>query len=496
MSALLLEPHRTGTVPLCVDLDGTVVKTDLLIEGFFDLLKRKPLTLLRVPLWLLRGKAYLKEKIAEQVELKAELLPYNEALLSLLKEEKQKGRTLILVTAAHRRFANSVAAHLALFDSVHATESGTNLSAENKRDALVAMYGRNGFDYVGNARDDLPVWRAARDSWVVNASNGVRRRAGSTAQVSLELLREGSYLRAFLRAIRLHQWLKNLLILVPLVAAHKMGDPALLANALIAFFVFGLCASSVYLLNDLLDLSSDRRHPRKRNRPFAAGALPLSHGLVMVPAFILLAAVLTILLLPPMFTITLLCYYVTSLVYSFWAKGRAVVDVLFLTALYTVRLAAGSAATSIPLTFWLLAFSVFLFLGLALTKRYTEMLAVKTAGQSEAHGRGYEVQDIPLILTMGVSSCYLAVLVLALYINSPDVGLLYESPKILWLLCPMLLLWICRVWIMTSRGAMNDDPVIFAVKDRISQAIGVAVAVILWSAGRGMPSLEQVGLFI
>jgi 4-hydroxybenzoate polyprenyltransferase len=496
MTALLAECHQASTVPLCVDLDGTLVKTDLLVEGFFDLLKRKPLTLFLAPWWLLRGKAYLKERIAEQVELNAELLPYNEALVALLKQERHKGRVLILVTAAHRRFANSVAAHLALFDKVHATESGTNLSAEKKRDALVAIYGRNGFDYVGNAPDDLPVWRAARDAWVVNASDSVRRKAASTAKVSVELQREGGYPRAFMRAIRMHQWLKNMLIFVPLVAAHKMGDSALLANSLIAFFVFGLCASSVYLLNDLLDLSSDRRHPRKRYRPFAAGALPLSHGLVMVPAFILVAAVLTVLLLPPAFTITLICYYATSLVYSFWAKGRAVVDVLFLTALYTVRLAAGSAATSIPLTFWLLAFSVFLFLGLALTKRYTEMLAVKKAGLSEAFGRGYEVQDMPLILTMGVSSCYLAVLVLALYINSPDVGLLYESPRMLWLLCPMLLLWICRVWIMTSRGFMNDDPVIFAVKDRISQAIGVGVAIILWSAGRGMASLQQAVSFI
>jgi 4-hydroxybenzoate polyprenyltransferase/phosphoserine phosphatase len=495
MAAILMDRPQTDTIPLCVDLDGTLVKSDLLIEGFFDLLKRKPLTLLMAPWWLLRGKAHLKEKIAEQVELKADLLPYNETLINLLKQEKEKGRVLVLVTAAHRRFADSVASHLSLFDKVHATEGGTNLSAETKRDALISLYGKNGFDYAGNASEDLPVWHAARDSWVVNASGQVRRKAALTARVKVDLHREGGRLRAFLRVIRMHQWLKNMLIFLPLVAAHKVDDTDLVLKALIAFAAFSLCASSVYLLNDLLDLNSDRSHPRKRNRPFAAGSLPLTFGLAMVPLFITLAAILTLTLLPPAFSITLLGYYATSLVYSFWAKGRAVVDVLFLTALYTVRLVAGSAATSISLSFWMLAFSVFLFLGLALTKRYTEMLAVRKAGQSEAAGRGYEVQDMPLILTMGVSSCYLAVLVLALYINSPDVGLLYGHPKVLWLLCPMLLLWICRVWIMTSRGVMHDDPVVFSVKDRISQAIGVGVALILLGAGRNMLSWLPVKIF-
>lgn len=474
-------PLRTDTeVPLCVDLDGTLVKSDLLVESFFALIKRNPITLLHAPLWLLRGKAYLKERIAMQVDIEADTLPYDDALLERLRLEKEHGRQLVLVTASHCKFADCVESHLGLFDQVLATEDGVNLTSERKRNRLVEKFGTQGFDYVGNERADIPVWAAARESWLVDTSPSLRRAAERVATIAMEFQIKRNYLASLVKALRMHQWLKNVLVFVPLIAAHQVDQLDNMANAILAFLAFGLCASSVYLLNDLLDLSADRRHPRKRYRPFATGAIPVSDGLILMPVLLVAAILLTVAFLPTAFFYALFSYYVITLVYSFWAKERVVLDILFLTGLYTMRLIAGAAATAIDLSFWLLGFSVFLFLSLALIKRYSEMLAMQQAGRKKSAGRGYTVDDIPLIQSMGISSGYMAVLVLALYINSPDVRQMYGDPQTLWALCPLLLFWISRIWIKTHRGEMHYDPVVFAAKDRFSQLAGVFVAAVLW----------------
>lgn len=469
-------------VPLCVALDSTLVKTNLLIEGFFALIKERPLDLLKMPFWLLKGKADFKSRVAERVDIEADVLPYDKPLIERLQYEKEKGRLLVLVTSAPYKFARSVQAHLSLFGEIHATDGEVNLSGRTCKDRLVRRFGEQGFDYAGNDRRDIPIWAAARESWLVDASSGVRRAVHSVGNVTAEFRKKRNYLASLAKAMRLHQWLKNILVFVPLVASHGIVRFSLVTDALVAFLAFGLCASSVYLLNDLLDLSADRHHPRKRHRAFASGAMPLQDGLFLIPALIAASVLLSVGFLPLEFLAVLGAYYLITLAYSFWAKERPVVDVLFLTVLYTMRLAAGAAAMAVELSFWLLAFSIFLFLSLALIKRYSEMLSVRESGRMQSRGRGYSVDDMPLIQSMGVSAGYMAVLVLALYIHSADVRYLYGDPKILWSLCGVLLFWISRMWLKSSRGEMPDDPVVFAARDRFSQLSAVVVAGALWLA--------------
>lgn len=473
---------NTANIPLCVDLDGTLIHTDLLMESFLVLIKKQPLAIFYVIGWLLKGKAYCKEQIALRVDLRADLLPYNAALLEKLRQEKEQGRTLVLATASHRKFADQVAAHLGLFDTVYATEDGVNLSSSRKRDCLVRHYGEEGFDYIGNSHDDLKVWHAARHALLVDTSAGVKKTLERGKPVFWESTTPRKPVKAVIKGIRVHQWLKNVLIFVPLIAAHQIANPLKWLEACAAFIAFSMCASSVYVLNDLLDLESDRHHQSKRKRPFASGALQISHGVVLTALLLLAAVVLALTVLPPFFALTLAAYYVITVFYSFWAKGRVALDVLLLAGLYTMRLIAGGAATDIELSLWLLAFSMFIFLSLAFVKRYAEMLTTLKRGERTASGRGYTVDDMPLIQSMGSSAGYIAVMILALYINNPDLNQSYSHPKTLWAMCPLLLFWITRLWIKTSRGEMHEDPVVFAAKDKLSRLVAVFLFVAMWLA--------------
>jgi 4-hydroxybenzoate polyprenyltransferase/phosphoserine phosphatase len=476
----------TPSRPLCVDLDGTLVRSDLLIESALALMKRAPLTLLLFPFWLLRGKAYLKEQIAHRVSLDATNLPYHELLLARLRDEKANGRILILATASHQTLAEPVAQHLGIFDAVHATSGRINLSADAKRDCLVAHYGRRGFDYAGNGPADLSIWSEAREAWLVDVDPAAGRRARQAGNVTLEFDHGRRPITAMIKELRLHQWLKNLLIFVPLAAAHQVGNVAAFVPSIFAFLAFGACASSVYLLNDLLDLNADRQHPRKRKRPFASGALPLLHGILLIPVLLASTLAFSLLLLPSLFVVVLAGYFAITLVYSLWAKQQPIVDILFLAVLYTMRLLAGAAAAHIALSFWLLAFSTFLFLSLALVKRYTEMHAMRKAGRDAASGRGYTTDDLPLIASMGTAAGYVAVLVLALYINSSAVDGMYREPRALWGLCLILLFWISRIWLLTHRGRMPDDPVVFAAKDKVSWGLAVLALLTVVAATFGI----------
>lgn len=474
----------TNTKPLVVDLDGTLLKSDMLLETGLAFLHKQPLRFYLPLLWLLRGgKLQLKANLAENVFVDVANLPFNRTVLEWLHEEKAQGRTLILATATHQSYAEQIAAHLAIFDRVLATDHATNLSAERKRDALVAVFGERGFDYVGNSRDDLAVWEAADAAIVVDPEFGVVRRAENLANsVKVIETRNGSA-KAWLKQLRLHQWLKNLLILVPLVAAHKASSLPLLCNAILAFFLFSLCASSVYLLNDLLDLSEDRRHPRKRFRPFAAGTLSIKAGFVVLPLLLLTAFAGSFVLLPPMFSAGLALYYAVTLTYSLWLKRLMIVDVMTLAALYTIRIIAGSLATGLGLTFWLLAFSMFMFLSLALVKRYAELYMARAQGkEGKTAGRGYYPTDLEMLSSLGAASGYLSVMVLALYIQDPSTAHLYSHPKSIWMACPLLLFWISRTWMLAHRGQMHDDPVVFAAKDRRSLLTGALILLAFWLA--------------
>ncbi len=418
------------------------------------------------------------------MELDIDTLPYNPELLAFLREQKRAGRPLVLVTASHRRFAERVAEYLGLFDGVLATDGFRNLAGPRKVETLVELYGERGFDYAGNAAVDVAVWKHARRAIVVNAAPPVAAQAGTAAEVERIFALNEPLWRHWVQGMRLYQWLKNVLIFVPLVAGHAWNQPDKLALALVAFLSFGLGASSVYLLNDLLDLTADRRHPSKCRRPFAAGKLSIAQGVAAIPLLLIAAFGLSLLLNPPWFTAVLAMYYVFTLAYSLRLKRVPMLDTIVLAGLYTLRMIAGATAVSIMPSFWLLAFSMFLFLSLALVKRYAELWTMRERGELSTSGRGYHVDDLGILQSLGGAAGYLAVLVLvlALYVNSETSRALYNQPMVIWLLCPVLLYWISRVWLVTHRGEMHDDPIIFALTDANSRYVLLACALILLGA--------------
>jgi 4-hydroxybenzoate polyprenyltransferase len=465
-----------ASVPLAVDLDGTLVLTDTLHEAALRALRQHPLSLLQWPLWLLRGKAHLKQNIAALSCFDASSLPYNPPFLAWLKTERANGRSLVLCTAADQSIANGVANHLGMFDAVMASDGQTNLSSENKADALSQRYGVAGFDYAGNAPADMAVWQQARHAIVVNASASLSRTAHATVKVEREFAAPSG--SAWLRTLRTHQWMKNLLLLIAPAAAHLAPSFELLGLMLMAFLAFSLCASAVYIINDLFDLDSDRRHPRKYTRPFASGRVPILQGVALVPLLLLLAATLSF-QVGLQFSAWLLLYFALTCAYSFGLKRLIIIDCLVLAMLYTLRIIAGAQAADIPLSFWLLAFSVFLFLSLAFVKRYAELEAQALVGNDTAHGRGYRINDAPLLQSLGITSGYASVLVLALYLNSEAVLRLYSAPAFMWCAVPVMLFWISWVWMCAHRGQMHDDPLLFAVRDKASLLAGLAFALVL-----------------
>jgi 4-hydroxybenzoate polyprenyltransferase/phosphoserine phosphatase len=471
-----------SSFPLVVDLDGTLVRSDLLLESALLFIRAHPWSFLRLLLWLLQGKAYLKAQLAIAVKIEVATLPYETKVINLIHAEKAKGRTIILATASHKVYADAIAAHLGLFDQVMATEGELNLSAGKKRDRLLASYGNAGFDYAGNSKDDLLVWRVARYAYVVNPEIGVLARAKKQGNVQELIVTQQPTFNAWLKACRIHQWMKNLLVFVPLVASHQLGRTELLLEVL-AFVFFCLCASSVYLLNDLLDLEDDRHHASKRRRPFAAGSLPIKSGVVVFPLLLLAAFTGSWIWLPWQFVAVLATYYALTLAYSMLLKRLMAVDAITLACLYTLRIIAGTVVFNGNLTFWLLAFSMFIFLSLALIKRYTELRAARVQGKTvKARGRGYYPGDLEMLSSLGAAAGYLSVLVLAMYIQDHNTMVLYRHPQVIWLACPLLLFWTTRVWLLAHRGQIHDDPVIFALKDRVSLSIGCLMAVVFWLA--------------
>jgi 4-hydroxybenzoate polyprenyltransferase/phosphoglycolate phosphatase-like HAD superfamily hydrolase len=466
------------TRAIVVDLDGTLVNSDMLVENLFLFLRLHPLRLFELFVWLISGKAHFKRRLADAVLPGAGDLPYNKALLAWLKQRRNAGATLILATASDKRIANAVADHLGIFDDVLGTE-GSNLSAGFKHAALVERFGEKRYEYIGNSSADLPVWRSASVIHVANPERGVLAAARKIGSVETVFENRPPYFRTLIKALRIHQWAKNLLLFVPLLASHRITETPLLWSGLMAFLAFGACASSVYLLNDLLDLPDDRQHPTKRNRPLAAGSLPIVHALFLIPALLLGAVALALSLLPIQFAGVLAAYYVLTLAYSLWLKRVVMLDVVTLAMLYTVRVVAGAAAMALVATFWILAFCVFIFLSLAFVKRYTELRDARHNGTSDkAAGRGYYPADFELLASLGGASGYISVLVLALYINDAASGFLYRSPEWMWAACPLLLFWLSRVWLLAHRGQMHDDPIVFALRDGVSRWIGAVFVLV------------------
>lgn len=476
MSALP-RPH------LYVDLDGTLIATDLLHESALQLLRGSPLMALRIPAWLLRGKAFVKRQIAERVTLDASVLPYRPDVLDIIREAREQGRRVVLATASDALLADAVAQHLGLFDHVLASDGSSNLSGRRKLDAIRADAAGHSFSYAGNDHVDLKVWQGAQGAVVVSSSQGLRRRAGALAPIEAHVDVPKATLRNFLYGLRLHQWLKNLLVFLPLLPIIGSVTQAMMIAAISMFFAFSLCASAIYVFNDLLDLEADRHHHRKKKRPFAAGVIPISQAVPLALVLLAVSAALSVLTLPPLAVATLVGYVLLTTAYSALLKRRMLVDVFALAMLYTMRILAGSAATEVEPSFWLLGFSMFMFLSLALAKRYVEVGEMGASSQSLVKGRAYIAGDNAFILATGLAAGQLSILTLSLYLNDPSIAQRYSHPYGLWLLCPLLLYWLVRIWLKAHRGELHDDPVVFAATDRISQVIVLAsVALIYWAS--------------
>lgn len=470
-------------IPLCVDLDGTLIRTDTLHEALLLLATASPQSLPALPLWLARGKAKLKHLVAERVKVDPNGLPYCEDVLTLIHKAREQRRPVVLVTAAPSKIAAAIAESLNLFDHVLASNEQINLSRHRKADILVTHYGSKGFDYVGNSGDDLPVFEHCRRAYLVSSRPRLRRAALSRNPEMTFVEQPRAGLRAWLKALRVHQWLKNVLIFVPLLASGRFRESHLAFDAAIAFAAFSLFASAVYLINDMVDLQSDRLHATKRRRPFASGALSVAAGLTAVPILVALSIGIA-LFLPSLFMVSLLAYATITTIYSFVLKRQVIVDVMLLAGLYTMRILAGSAATEIRPSFWLLAFSMFIFLCLAMTKRYSELRQAIDQDKVIA-GRGYIPSDLPVVLALGSASGLVSVLILAFYTQSLIVPELYSAPEWIWLVPPLLLYWVARLWLKAGRGEIDDDPVLFAAKDWQSLTIAALVGVLFILARSG-----------
>lgn len=463
---------------ICVDLDGTLIAADLIWESLLRLLVGRPWLLAVVPLWFLRGKAQLKREVAIRVSIDPARLPYRTEVMGRLRLAHAQGALLVLATGSDELYARRVGEHLGFFSTIFASDGKLNLTGHRKAQTLRREYGEKGFHYVGNDWHDLPVWRLAQSATVVAGSRGLVRHVRARLNMRESISQRPSSLKAILRAMRPHQWAKNALGFVPLITSHQLGDVRKLTAAFTAFLAFGFCASAVYVINDLLDIESDRAHPRKRLRPFAAGDLSVPAGVVLASTLLALAAIGAIATASVPFVYVLLIYVLTTTAYSTRLKREPVVDVFVLASLYVLRLFGGAVVTGVVISNWLLGFALFIFLSLAFVKRYTELV-----GQGgNMPGRGYSAADNAWMASIGISAGYMAVVILALYVDSSDVAALYTHPRFLWLLCPVILFWITRMWFRACRQQMDDDPVLEALRDPASYACALTVGAALLAA--------------
>jgi 4-hydroxybenzoate polyprenyltransferase len=480
MISLLDEPGEGSVLdrPLCVNLEGALVRADVLWESVLLLLRRRPWLLFALPVWMLGGRARLRLAVEQRISVDAASLPYQTDLVEMLRSSAAKGRRIVLSTATDARIANAVAGHLALFHEVISSEGE---STATRRASLETRFGSNGFDYVGGSVEDLTVLAAAQRGYLVGASRSVASRARLLGDKVQVLSTRPSRFRAMVKALRPHQWAKNALVVVPILLAPALPSFQHVVAAVLAAIAFSLCASAGYVFNDLLDVEADRAHRTKSRRPFASGNLPLIYGPPLFVALFVASFGLALAALPLAFVGMLAIYFVATLAYSFVLKSKLMLDVVVLAWLYTHRVLAGGIATGIPISAWLLAFSMFMFSSLAFAKRYIELRqSVGKGGQLKS--RGYHTQDLEMVASMGPTAGYLAVLVFCLYVDSNAVAERYHAPMVLWFMAPVLLYWISRVWFLAHRGQMQDDPVKFALTDRRSWLCGLMVALVAAAA--------------
>lgn len=470
--------NATAKLPLVLDLDGTLTKTDLLYELLLDLLRKDPLFCLMVVLTApFTSKAKTKDKIAKRASIDPAILPYRTELLDYAKQARQDGRTVVLATASHRDAAEAVAGHLGIFDEVFATEADSNLKGVAKAEKLSERYGKSGFTYAGDSSADAAVWQQAGGAILVGNARKLRRLAGDNVEAEFSDKRNVMFL--ILKEMRVYQWVKNILVFVPIIAAGRIDEVDLWISAALAFVCFSLMASGVYIFNDLLDLGTDRHHPRKRNRPFASGDLPIQLGLFLAPLLFTTSVALASTVGPALVGV-MLAYGVLTTLYSVFLKTKPLVDVFTLACLYSVRVFGGGVATSVLPSVWLLSFSGLLFLSLAFLKRYHETRAIGSSlGESR---RGYHEGETELQMQMGISSGFASAIVFAIWLESSAFSNTYSDQISLWLVAPLILLWQCRLWLAAFRNKMHDDPIVFTAKDWVSWWI-FGLSALLYAVG-------------
>jgi 4-hydroxybenzoate polyprenyltransferase len=474
--ATLAAGEQLELLPLAADLDGTLVATDTLFESALSLIRQRPWSILLMLVWLSRSKVVLKAAIAERVTPHAESLPFRRDLVEYLRSERSKGRTIVLATASHRTTADSVAACLGVFDVVLASTDSVNLKGTSKRDALVNLYGLRGFDYIGDSKADKPVWAACRIGHVAGRMRRLPESvlAAGTQQGEVFSMPR-TRMKAVLREIRVYQWVKNLLVFVPALLNHHFDLDIVKALAT-AFLGFSFVASGTYVINDIFDLEADRRHLRKCRRPLASGQISISLGIALAVG-LLLAGILLGLTNSLQLVACLVGYLALTLLYSSYIKGKPIIDVVVLAMLYTLRVYAGGLVSRAYVSPWLFQFSIFLFLSLAFVKRYSELQRSSVQQSLEARGRGYRLEDLSIVGQAGLGSGLLAGLVMALYVNGQDTLKVYPHPEMLWVVCPLFVYWIIRVWLIAHRGNMHEDPILFAFRDHVSYIVAFLIVV-------------------
>lgn len=456
--------------PICIDLDGTLVKTDTLMEAILVLLKENLFYIFLMMIWLFRGRISFKLAVFRHAQLDVKSLPYNEKVIALIKAEIKNARPVVLVTASPHIIAEAIADHLGFFSEVLASSGTTNLKGKEKAKLLMEKYGHQGFDYAGNSPVDLHVWKHSEKAFLINCSKQTEKKLKIFTSAFTVVQKRKPLIKLIMKQARVHQWLKNLLIFTPIILSHKLTDVFSWIHTIHGFFAFSLLSSSVYVVNDILDLQADRQHSQNCKRPFASGDLPLSWSFVLFPGLFLGGILLGWSLSIDFFAIVLSYFGLTS-AYSLRLKEIPIADILILTSLFAWRVFAGSVASGIVFSEWFFTFAIFFFLSLALVKRCSELIELKASHRKLASRRGYLVEDLPLLLSLGVGSAYLSVLVLALYFSSNQVEALNIYPKLLWAILPILLYWLSRMWLITWRGKMLSDPLLFTMKDRLSYGV-------------------------
>jgi 4-hydroxybenzoate polyprenyltransferase len=394
-------------------------------------------------------------------------LPYRDEVIEYISKAKDSGRDIYLLTAANQQIADSISKHNKIFVSVIGSDSELNIKGKNKLTAIQNIIGANDFDYIGDSRADVVIWQKAHTA-IISGDKQKLANILKKDKVVILPISSTSFFKKWTKALRAHQWSKNGLLFLALFMSHRLLELNLFFQVVIAFISFSLSASAVYILNDLFDLEADRKHPSKKNRPFAAGHLSIAYGVFAIPVLLITSFILAINSLPNTFTVILTIYLITTTSYSLYFKEKLFLDVIILGALYTLRVLAGGLAVEVEVSSWLLGFSLFFFLSLAFMKRYADLLLIKNNDQEELFGRGYSVIDLDIVQKFGISSGFISLLILALYINGDQVMVLYKQPELIWLTIPILLYWLMRMWFVAHKGKMTDDPIVFALKDKIS----------------------------